>query len=130
MSRISINKASIDFNITRNTLYKYIKQGKLTKDADGKLDTVDLVRLFGSKQPTHPINQLSEQSYTEDIQRLKQDNEQLKQQILVYEMRVNELKQQLEYVKSNEVWLKQQLDQKLIGHKESKKGFIGKLLGI
>ena len=38
MARVSINKASLDFNISRNTLYKHIKQGKITKDADGKLD--------------------------------------------------------------------------------------------
>ena len=36
MARVSINKASLDFNISRNTLYKHIKQGKITKDADGK----------------------------------------------------------------------------------------------
>ena len=48
MARISINKASLDFNISRNTLYKHIKQGKITKDADGKLDTSDLIRLYGT----------------------------------------------------------------------------------
>ena len=47
MARVSINKASLDFNISRNTLYKHIKQGKLTKDEDGKLDTSDLIRLYG-----------------------------------------------------------------------------------
>ena len=48
MARISINKASLDFNISRNTLYKHIKQGKITKDSEGKLDTSDLIRLYGT----------------------------------------------------------------------------------
>ena len=48
MSRINISQASKKFNVSRNTLYKYIKSGKLTKDENGLVDTIDLVRLFGS----------------------------------------------------------------------------------
>lgn len=129
MSRISINKASQDFNVSRNTLYKYIKQGKLTKDSDGKLDTSDLVRLFRNSVHTQ---QESEQVIptVDTIEQLKYENEQLKQQILIFEMRVNELQHQLEYVKQNEHWLKQQLDQKLIEHKQpERKGLLSKLFG-
>jgi hypothetical protein len=128
MSRLSINKASIDFNVTRNTLYKYIKQGKLTKDADGKLDSSDLVRLFGSKQSTQQNEQQSSPTNEQYVQQVLQENVQLKQQLLLSEMRINELKQQLEYVKQNEAWLKEQLNQRLIGHKnQEKKGILSKL---
>lgn len=48
MSRINISQASKKFNVSRNTLYKYIKSGKLTKDENGLVDTSDLIRLFGS----------------------------------------------------------------------------------
>ena len=121
MSRLSINKASIDFNVTRNTLYKYIKQGKLTKDADGKLDSSDLVRLFGSKQSTQQNEQQSSPTNEQYAQQVLQENAQLKQQLLSSEMRINELKQQLEYVKQNEAWLKEQLNQRLIEHKNEHK---------
>ncbi|MGQ0790589.1 plasmid replication DNA-binding protein (plasmid) [Acinetobacter baumannii] len=134
MSRISINKASQDFNISRNTLYKYIKQGKITRDSDGKLDTTDLIRLFSDHAN---VQQLDEQQLTvvdNDVltanEQLKQENEHLKQQLLSSETRINELKQQLEYVKQNENWLKQQLDQKLIEQKSyEKKGLLGRLFG-
>ena len=129
MSRLSINKASIDFNVTRNTLYKSIKQGKLTKDADGKLDSSDLVRLFGSKQSTQQNDQQSSPTNEQYVQQVLQENVQLKQQLLLSEMRINELKQQLEYVKQNEAWLKEQLNQRLIEHKNQEKrgGIFSKL---
>ena len=42
----------------------------------------------------------------------------------------NALEKQLEYVKANEAWLKQQLDQKLIEHKSyEKKGLLGRIFG-
>lgn len=129
VARISINKASQDFGVSRNTLYKYIKQGKLTKDNEGKLDTSDLVRLFSKVvQRTKELAQ-DENIGTTQNEQLKAENEQLKQQLAISEMRINDLKLQLDYVRQNEIWLKQQLDQKLIEHKESKKGLLSKLFG-
>ena len=122
MSRISINKASIDFGISRNTLYKHIKQGKLTKDVNGKLDTIDLIRLYSdhanTEQQSTDVNTQLEQ---EKIQLLQQQIEQLRGQ-------VQSLENQLQYVKQNELWLKQQLDQKLIEHKKNEpKSLLGRL---
>lgn len=126
MSRISINKASQDFGVSRNTLYKYIKQGKLTKDNEGKLDTSDLVRVFSQ----HAQNKQDDSIHTTPNEQLKTENEQLKQQLAISEIRINELKSQLDYVRQNETWLKQQLDQKLIEHKSNeKKGLLSKLFG-
>lgn len=129
MARISINKASQDFGVSRNTLYKYIKQGKLTKDSEGKLDTSDLVRLFS--KVVHRTKEFAqgENIGTTQNEQLKAENEQLKQQLAISEMRINDLKLQLDYVKQNEIWLKQQLDQKLIEYKEGKKGLLSKLFG-
>lgn len=130
MARISINKASLDFNISRNTLYKHIKQGKLTKDENGKIDTSDLIRLYSSHVSDQQFLTTSDNNVLTTNEQLKQENEHLKQQLLSSEVRINELKQQLEYVKQNESWLKQQLDQKLIEHKNNeKKGLLGRLFG-
>lgn len=130
MSRISINKASQDFGVSRNTLYKYIKQGKLTKDSDGKLDASDLIRLFNKHvQSTQVLTQGNSIEAPQNEQ-LKTENEQLRQQLAISEMRINELKLQLDYVRQNEEWLKQQLNQKLIEHKNhEKKGLLGRLFG-
>lgn len=130
MTRISINKASLDFNISRNTLYKHIKQGKITKDADGKLDTVDLIRLYSSHVDEQQQLTVVDNDVLTVNEQLKQENEHLKQQLLSSETRISELKQQLEYVKQNENWLKQQLDQKLIEQKnQERKGILGRLFG-
>ena len=114
MARVSINKASLDFNISRNTLYKHIKQGKITKDADGKLDTSDLIRLYGSH--VH-----SEQSFTgvyseelTTIEQLKSELTQLKQLLAVNEMMVNQLQRQVEDLRADKQQLFNQLEQKLI----------------
>lgn len=129
MSRISINKASQDFGVSRNTLYKYVKQGKLTKDSEGKLDTSDLVRLFSQHVQSMQVLTQGDSIKTPQNEQLKTENEQLRQQLTNSEMRINDLKSQLDYMRQNENWLKQQLDQKLIQHKEDKKGLFSKLFG-
>lgn len=130
MARISISQAAKDFNVSRNTIYKKIRNGKLTKDSEGKLDTSDLVRLFS-------VNVSGEQWSTavntdnEHVKAQVEHREQLLlQQIDQLQHQVELLSQQLEYVKANETWLKQQLDQKLIEHKTSdKKSLLGRLFG-
>lgn len=126
MARISINKASLDFNISRNTLYKHIKQGKITKDADGKLDTSDLIRLYGSH-----VN--SEQSFTgvdneefTTIEQLKSEITQLKQLLAVNEMMVNQLQRQVEDLKEDKQQLFSEMVQRRIETEASNKGFLRK----
>ena len=135
MSNISINQASKLFKVSRNTIYARIKKGELTKNSDGNVSVQDMMRLFGNKADkkvieksvteqlnrTNNIEQLFEQPQINNEQLLQQQIEQLKQQ-------VEQLEKQLEYVKANEAWLKQQLDQKLIEHKNyEKKGLFSRL---
>jgi len=128
MSRVSINKASIDFNVSRNTLYKHIKQGKLTKDSDGKLDTADLVRLYSDHVHAQQDSTIVNSQSSTTIEQLQKENEQLRAQLELNDLRIIELKAQIEYMKQNEQWLKQQLDQKLIETKSlERKGLLGRL---
>lgn len=137
MSNISINQASKLFKVSRNTIYARIKKGDITKSSDGNVSVQDMMRLFGNKadkkateqavtellNSTNNIEQLIEQPKNNNEQLLQQQIEQLKGQI-------EQLEKQLEYVKANEAWLKQQLDQKLIEHKSyEKKGLLGRLFG-
>ena len=130
MSRINISQASKKFNISRNTLYKYIKSGKLTKDSDGLVDTVDLVRLFSlhvtSQQPLTQDDSQNEH----DVAQYQHREQLLQKQVEQLQLQVASLEKQLQYVQANEQWLKQQLDQKLIEHKNNdKKGLLGRLFG-
>jgi molecular chaperone GrpE (heat shock protein) len=141
MSKLSINQASKLFKVSRNTIYARIKKGEITKDSDGFVSVQDMVRLFGNRsdkkatekavkellesaeQPIHSIEQPTEYKINNNEQIFIQQIEQLKTQ-------VEQLEKQLEYVKANEAWLKQQLDQKLIEHKSyEKKGLLGRLFG-
>lgn len=141
MSNISINQASKLFKVSRNTIYARIKKGEITKNNEGLVPVQDMIRLFGNKtdkkvtdqavtellnsikQPVQETEQYFEQSLSNNEQLLLQQIEQLKGQI-------EQLEKQLVYVKANEAWLKQQLDQKLIEHKsQEKKSLLGRLFG-
>ena len=137
MSNISINQASKLFKVSRNTIYARIKKGEITKNSDGNVSVQDMMRLFGNKAD----KKATEQAVTEllntvnnieqEIEQPKSNSEQLlQQQIEQLKGQVEQLEKQLEYVKANEAWLKQQLDQKLIEHKNhEKKGLLGRLFG-
>ena len=137
MSNISINQASKLFKVSRNTIYARIKKGEITKNSDGNVSVQDMMRLFGNKADKKATEQavtelLNSVNNTEqEIEQPKSNNEQLlKQKIEQLEWQVEQLEKQLEYVKANEAWLKQQLDQKLIEHKNhEKKGLLGRLFG-
>lgn len=137
MSNISINQASKLFKVSRNTIYARIKKGEITKNSDGLVSVQDMMRLFGNKADKKATEQavtelLNTVNNTEQlIEQPKSNNEQLLQQkIEQLEGQVEQLEKQLEYVKANEAWLKQQLDQKLIEHKNhEKKGLLGRLFG-
>lgn len=141
MSKLSINQASKLFKISRNTIYARINKGELTKDSDGMISVQDMIRLFGSKIdkrntekaviemlnnskiPVQKHEPIAEQPHDKNEQLLQQQIEQLREQ-------VEQLEKQLEYVKANESWLKQQLEQRLIEHKNyEKKGLLGRLFG-
>lgn len=127
MARISINKASQDFNISRNTLYKHIKQGKITKDSEGKLDTGDLVRLYGTHVNGQQESTTVDTNISAQIEQLKQENQQLKQLLAVNEMLVNQLQQQIHDLKQDKQHLFNQLEQKLLETKTSNKSLFGRL---
>ena len=137
MSNISINQASKLFKVSRNTIYARIKKGDMTKSSDGSVSVQDMMRLFGNKADKkateHAVTELlNSVNNTEQLtEQSKSNNEQLLQQkIEQLEGQVEQLEKQLEYVKANEAWLKQQLDQKLIEHKNhEKKGLLGRLFG-
>ena len=136
MSNISINQASKLFKVSRNTIYARIKKGDLTKNADGFVSVQDMIRLFGNKADKkateQAVNELlnSANNIAQPTEQPKSNNEQLFiQQIEQLKLQVEQLEKQLEYVKANEVWLKEQLNQRLIGHKNQEKrgGIFSKL---
>ncbi len=130
MSRINISQASKKFNVSRNTLYKYIKSGKLTKDENGLVDTSDLIRLFGSHVNSQQPSTQDDTENEHNIAQYQHREQLLQKQVEQLQLQVSSLEKQLQYIQANESWLKQQLDQKLIEHKNNdKKGLLGRLFG-
>lgn len=135
MSNISINQASKLFKVSRNTIYARIKKGEITKNSDGLVSVQDMMRLFGSKADKKATEQAvtellnSANNIVQPTEQSKSNNEQLFiQQIEQLKLQVEQLEKQLEYVKANEAWLKEQLNQRLIEHKnQEKKGILSKL---
>ncbi|MEK5760215.1 DNA replication protein, partial [Acinetobacter variabilis] len=94
----------------------------------GKLDTADLVRLYSDHVHAQQGSTIVNSQSSTTIEQLQKENEQLRAQLELNELRINELKAQIEYMKQNEQWLKQQLDQKLIETKSlERKGLLGRL---
>jgi seryl-tRNA synthetase len=137
MSNISINQASKLFKVSRNTIYARIKKGEITKNSEGLVSVQDMMRVFGNKADKKATEQAVTEllNSTNNIEQLieqpKNNNEQiLLHQIEQLKVQVEQLEKQLEYVKANEAWLKQQLDQKLIEHKpQERKGLLSKIFG-
>ena len=133
MSRITVTQASKDFNISRNTLYKKIKQGLLTKDAKGLLDVNDLLRVIGSQPPsTHQTVNLTEDDTTfvthdTQLQQAKSEIEQLKQLLAQKEIFINQLQQQISDLRQDKEHLYNQINQKRIEHKKG--SLISRLFG-
>lgn len=133
MSRVSISEAAKRFKVSRNTVYKRISEGVLTKDAEGLLDVADLVRVFSvnnTEQDSRTWLNSSKQQKIEHIEQLEQvknENMQLKQLLAVNEMLVNQLQQQIQDLKQDKQQLFNQLEQKLIESKTTNKSFLSKL---
>lgn len=136
MSNLSINQASKLFKVSRNTIYARIKRGDMTKDSEGLVSAQDMIRLFGNKADKkateQAINELlnSANNIVQPTEQPKSNHEQLFiQQIEQLKLQVEQLEKQLEYVKANEAWLKEQLNQRLIEHKnqEKRSGIFSKL---
>jgi molecular chaperone GrpE (heat shock protein) len=96
-----------------------------------------MIRLFGSRQDKKATNNavkdlLSELEHTEQDNSVQLSNT---EQLLLIEIEqlkrlIEQLEKQLEYVKANENWLKQQLEQKLIEQKNyERRGLLSKLFG-
>lgn len=131
MAKVNITQASKDFGISRNTLYKKVRQGLLTQDSDGLLDVNDLIRVIGSQGK---VNVSSDTVNTENVnsvtRELQYEIEQLKQLLAMKEILINQLQQQVSDLRQDKEQLYNQINQKRIEHKpENRKGLLGRFFG-
>jgi len=140
VSLLSITEAAEQWGITRPTIYRYIKAGKLSRRADKKIDTAELLRVLG--EPADKKRKgidVKPRVKTADTEALQQQVEQLKEQ----------LKQERAKAEEREEWLKGQVEAaqqtiKLLEHQRPapaptppatsqqarpKRGLLGRLIG-
>lgn len=144
-TRLKITEAAKLYGIARTTIYKKIKEGKLSVDAEKKIDLSEMMRVFGAI----PSVQLQTKTTVEPV--AVQDNTKVLQEKIAtlekelavaiadkkkLEAENNLLKSQaLEKADADKLWLKQLVDAnqlKLLEHKPSppptKNGLFNKLV--
>ena len=131
MAKVSITQASKDFGISRNTLYKKVRQGLLTQDSEGLLDVNDLIRVIGSQAKTTVSSDIVNTENVNSVNReLQHEIEQLKQLLAMKEILINQLQQQVSDLRLDKEQLYNQINQKRIEHKpDNRKGLLGRFFG-
>ena len=56
MAKLSLSEVSNRFNVSRSTLYRAIKEGRISRSADGLFDIAEVIRCFGEPIKKHEKN--------------------------------------------------------------------------
>ena len=104
MAKLSLSEVSNRFNVSRSTLYRAIKEGRISRGADGLFDVVEVIRCFGEPIKKHDLNQVTTSP---------KDDADLRQL-------VDFMRKEIESYKDREKRYLDQIDrfQLLLGHKE------------
>lgn len=105
MAKLSLSEVSKRFNVSRSTLYRAIKEGRISRSADGLFDIAEVIRCFGEPINKHEKKQEVDQS---------KDDADLRQL-------VDFMKKEIDSYKDREKRYLDQIDrfQLLLGHKEA-----------
>lgn len=103
MAKLSLSEVSQRFNISRSTLYRAIKEGRLSRSSDGQFDVSEVIRCFGEPK-------IQNREGPQEV--IKKDDADLRQL-------VEFMKREIEAYKDREQRHLDQIDrfQLLLGHK-------------
>ena len=108
MPKVTKTDAAKLIGVVRQTIYDYIKQGRISADNDGLIDTSELIRAgFTLRLPDSPPDVVSGHNPTADItktdnQSTQQDQVPFSKVIDLYEQRIAVLERELDDVKKRE----------------------------
>jgi chromosome segregation ATPase len=132
-TKLSILAASKLYVMSRETIYKHLKNGDLSKDANGKIDLSEMIRVFG--EPKEKTIKVAKST----MKTLPKDNESNQDRLFSLTIEKEQLKLQLKQLQEQvdrgivrENWLQQQINdlmQRRIEHNPVKRSFLGRLLG-
>lgn len=122
-SKLSVSQAAKEWNVSRQTIYKYMRDGRLSKNHDGTVSASEMIRVFGEKKPR-----------VSDVQQItvsdRQEIDSLQGEVTTLKKQLEFLTDEIEQYKIRENWYRQQIDQlqpKLIEDK-NKRSFLSRFL--
>lgn len=120
---ISIKSAAEMVKVSRNTIYQAIRDGKISRGVTGKVDTSELLRVFGNPADRHTraeeiehIEQLKNTLNTEQIEHKNEQNTERQLNTLnsekevLYQARIKSLEDELNHAREREQWQRGHID--------------------
>lgn len=106
MAKLPLTEVSKRFNVSRSTIYRAIKEGRLSRGADHQFDLAEVIRCFGEPSAKRSTEEIHQKPIKDDA-----DLRQL----------VDFMKREIESYKEREQRYLDQIDrfQLLLGHNES-----------
>ena len=98
MKALSVIELAKLYGMTRQSIYKRIQKGDLSKNSNGKIDLSEAIRVFG--EPSQRVNQLQ----TTNTQKLSE--------VHILEQQVHMLQKQLEIAQDREQFQREELKAK------------------
>ena len=93
MAKLSLSEVSKQFNIDRSTIYRAVRNGRLSRSSDGNFDISEVIRCFGEPEPAVQPNQPAKQSTDTTTQKLISH---LESEVKKYQEREERLMQQID----------------------------------
>ena len=92
MAKLSLSEVSKQFNLDRSTIYRAVRNGRLSRSSDGQFDIAEVIRCFGEpdqvSKPTEPQRQSSDAATQKliahlenEVKKYQEREERLMQQI-------------------------------------------------
>ena len=94
MAKLSLSEVSKRFNVDRSTIYRAVKNGRLSRTGDGQFDLAEVIRCFGEpEQVSQPTEEAPKQNSDAATQKLIAH---LENEVRKYQEREERLMQQID----------------------------------
>ena len=93
MAKLSLSEVSKQFHIDRSTVYRAIRNGRLSRSSDGQFDLTEVIRCFGEPNSASQPSEFIEQNTDQATQKLITH---LENEVKKYQEREERLMQQID----------------------------------
>lgn len=93
MAKLSLSEVSKQFHIDRSTIYRAVRNGRLSRSSDGQFDLAEVIRCFGEPEQTPQNFESSKQESDEPTKKLIIH---LENEVKKYQEREERLMQQID----------------------------------